>query len=705
MCNIRSIQLRSRLVLILGLIGAAPAATYGGTGDGVWCMDRHIVAQIRPPLRPAHIQVQGQFAYVSGATNSESGFCVYDVSDALSPVLVGQCTISGPWAGRLVVHDDVAYVSTGTVTAVVDVSNPASPQHVATVGVPLDDAVIDGDWAYVVSGHFSAGGLRVLDVSNPLAPILVTTLAAGSGWQVSLHDHRLYIASANGVRIVDISNPAQPVQVGTAVSGVPIGGVAIDGETLCATAGWNGDGSPSSSLWVMSLANPTAPEYVAFHEMQGWDTGPVTIADQVAYVECSQSGVRLVDISNPALPRPLTVFNKLEAWVTGVSVTTTAAYISTAYAGLLVADISDLPGYPIRGDLPGISDYLDSQVFLGERAYGLDAGRLKIWDTGDVDHATLLGEIAAPGAWVLTVGGGRAYVFGDGFKIFDVSDAAAPTLLGTLPGLNGYSIDVDAARGLACVTTYPQGQLAVIDVSNPAQPRILSTTIVEDLSDVRISGQYAVCVSWNGLYIFDLADPAELVAVSVLAEIFLGRFVEVEGDRAYVQSQFCGGIGCGGSVSIIDISDVRNPVMLGTTGSFFEPGRLAIADGTLVLPLLSLEGATGGLALLDVRDPSDLSRVAFIADAGSSWAAAISGSIALVANEEGATFVDISDCGNEACPGDLDSNRAVGLSDLAILLSHFGEAGGATDGDLDGDAAVGLSDLALLLNAFGSACD
>ncbi|MCC6357922.1 MAG: hypothetical protein IT450_04205 [Phycisphaerales bacterium] len=705
MCNIRSIQLRSRLVLILGLIGAAPAATHGGTGDGVWCMDRHIVAHIRPPLRPADIQVQGQFAYVSGATNSESGFCVYDVSDALAPVLVGQCTLSGPWAARLVVHDDVAYVSTGTVTAVVEVSNPMSPQQVGAVDAPLSDAVIDGDWAYVVSGHFSAGGLRVLDVSNPLAPVLVTTLAAGSGWQVSLRDHRLYIASSNGVRIFDVSNPAQPVQTGAALTGVPIGGVAIDGETLCATAGWNGDGSLSSSLWVMSLANPTAPEYVAFHEMQGWETGPLTIADRVLYVQGSQTGVRLVDISNPALPRPLTVFNELDAGVTGVSVTTTAAYISTAYAGLLVADISNLPGYPIRGELPEITDWLDSPVLLEDRAYGLEAGsRLKIWDTSDLGNAALLSETATPGAWALNVSGGRAYVFGDGFKIFDVSDAAAPTLLGTLPELNGFSIDVDAARGLACVTTFDHGQLVVIDVSDPAQPRILSTTIVQDLSDVRFSGQYAVCVSGYGLYIFDLGDPAELVMVSAVGDA-RGRYVEVEGDRAYVQAQFCGGIGCGGSVSIIDISDVRNPVMLGTTQSFFEPGRLAIADGTLVLPLLSLEGATGGLALLDVRDPSDLSRVAFVADAGSSWAAAISGSIALVANEEGATFVDVSDCGNEACPGDLDSNRAVGLSDLAILLSHFGEAGGTADGDLDGDAAVGLSDLALLLNAFGSACD
>ncbi|MBI5865432.1 MAG: DUF2817 domain-containing protein [Planctomycetes bacterium] len=59
-----------------------------------------------------------------------------------------------------------------------------------------------------------------------------------------------------------------------------------------------------------------------------------------------------------------------------------------------------------------------------------------------------------------------------------------------------------------------------------------------------------------------------------------------------------------------------------------------------------------------------------------------------------------------ACPGDLDADNAVGLTDLAILLSHFGTSGGATpaDGDLDGDADVDLADLTVLLSNFGEVC-
>lgn len=60
----------------------------------------------------------------------------------------------------------------------------------------------------------------------------------------------------------------------------------------------------------------------------------------------------------------------------------------------------------------------------------------------------------------------------------------------------------------------------------------------------------------------------------------------------------------------------------------------------------------------------------------------------------------------DECAGDLDGDGSVGLSDLAILLSHFGDSGDVTpdDGDLDGDGDVDLSDLAEFLSHFGTIC-
>ena len=59
-----------------------------------------------------------------------------------------------------------------------------------------------------------------------------------------------------------------------------------------------------------------------------------------------------------------------------------------------------------------------------------------------------------------------------------------------------------------------------------------------------------------------------------------------------------------------------------------------------------------------------------------------------------------------ACPGDLDGDLDVDLSDLAQLLAHYGTPSGATyeEGDLDGDGDVDLSDLAALLAVYGTVC-
>jgi len=58
------------------------------------------------------------------------------------------------------------------------------------------------------------------------------------------------------------------------------------------------------------------------------------------------------------------------------------------------------------------------------------------------------------------------------------------------------------------------------------------------------------------------------------------------------------------------------------------------------------------------------------------------------------------------CPGDLDGDWDIDLSDLARLLSNYGMTGGASyaDGDIDFDSDVDLADLAALLSIYGTTC-
>lgn len=63
-------------------------------------------------------------------------------------------------------------------------------------------------------------------------------------------------------------------------------------------------------------------------------------------------------------------------------------------------------------------------------------------------------------------------------------------------------------------------------------------------------------------------------------------------------------------------------------------------------------------------------------------------------------------CSGPDCPGDLDGDGDIDLSDLSQLLANFGSTDATYEqGDIDGDGDVDLSDLALLLAVFNTVCE
>jgi len=57
-----------------------------------------------------------------------------------------------------------------------------------------------------------------------------------------------------------------------------------------------------------------------------------------------------------------------------------------------------------------------------------------------------------------------------------------------------------------------------------------------------------------------------------------------------------------------------------------------------------------------------------------------------------------------ACPGDLDGDGFMGVSDILGLLAVFGCNSGDCVGDIDGDGLVGVSDILTLLASYGNSC-
>lgn len=145
----------------------------------------------------------GQFAYVG----SYGSFRVVDLADPYAPSVIGSIALASPT--DIDVVGDYAYVVDRNTTAgfkAIDVSDPANPVVAGSVdiGASANDVVASGDFAYVAH---RTNGLRVLDISTPSAPSLLTTLPTNSAESLAIEGNLLYLIDDGDLLVIDVSVP------------------------------------------------------------------------------------------------------------------------------------------------------------------------------------------------------------------------------------------------------------------------------------------------------------------------------------------------------------------------------------------------------------------------------------------------------------------------------------------------------------------
>ena len=112
--------------------------------------------------------------HASGHTVHLASVCLIVASVCSAPGSALDCPeLVGRWpygpASAVALSGDFAFVGSGTVLLIVDLSTPATPVVVAEVGLEATVAAIAvaGDHAYVAN---TEDGLRVIDISTPTAP-------------------------------------------------------------------------------------------------------------------------------------------------------------------------------------------------------------------------------------------------------------------------------------------------------------------------------------------------------------------------------------------------------------------------------------------------------------------------------------------------------------------------------------------------------
>ncbi|MDX8410271.1 MAG: hypothetical protein R8K46_00150 [Mariprofundaceae bacterium] len=323
------------------------------------------------PNKAWSVAVEGDIAYVADAA---SGLLVFDVRDAARPKQIGHFSPGGN-AEDVVVENGIAYVAFfDKGLYILDVRHPAEPRlwaHVPTPGeargVFIDDGrvyvadwfsglhilhVRDPDrpirlggfdtmgaaWGVQVKGKYAYvfdwwGGMTTLDIRDARRPVLVDRYPErGSVRRVALAGGFLYAINGAGLQVFDVNNPLNPIwSTGLEMAGGATGLAVREGLALLATGNkltFIDNGNPFQLRWQAELTLPSTVIAMA-------------LADGRAFIAGDDGYIRVLDISNPELPR---IVHAIRAQARDLWCQNGRLYVADARQGLAVYDVSaDVP--------------------------------------------------------------------------------------------------------------------------------------------------------------------------------------------------------------------------------------------------------------------------------------------------------------------------------------------------------------------------
>jgi len=245
------------------------------------------------------VAVFGDYAF---ATSASSGLRVIDVSNPAAPIELAVNNNIGGW------HIDIvgtyAFLTGLSALSILDLSIPTAPVLVGTYDPPGDfwysypvDIGVVGDYAYVACAD---SGVRILDISDMTNPTEVGVYRTDHrATRISVYGERLYVVDSppadwGGVDVVDITNPAAPVLLGEfEPSDVGFTDIQAHGDYfVAATKSLHG-------LRVYNVADPENFQEIGWHNLY-WYCHQIILVDNLVYAN-DQFGVAIYDIS-AALP-------------------------------------------------------------------------------------------------------------------------------------------------------------------------------------------------------------------------------------------------------------------------------------------------------------------------------------------------------------------------------------------------------------------
>ncbi len=536
-----------------------------------------VVFDISDPARPAPIS-QLPMAYPSGIAVSggraflsgwDLGFKVVDLTDPAHPIPLAGLPLNG--AGRLAVQGDLAYVTGVFGIRVIDVSDPAIPVEIGSwSGTPAFDGIaISGNLAVLTTNQATTMyGIGTFDLSNPIAPVLLSTLAFPTRtYDASLAGGLAYVANSyDGVQIVDVSDPVHPSVVGRGDTVHEASGVAVVGAlALVVDAG----------MRIFDVSNPSQPVETGYFRSDGY-VRQLAAAGSLAIIAGYDNGITLADI-NPPISAPVLGQTATPGSCTGVARTGDTNFVlADLEKGLTTGTLEDpaAPGLYVNHRTAGQANRVavrDSLAFLAAGTSGLH-----VYNVSDASNPTHVSWIETPGD-ARDVGlAGQYALVADGTSVL-VVNTADPVHLGVAATLPIPARDLSISSSLAAVCGATE-EVAVVDLSDPASPDLLCMFPTHDVAwAVALDGRTLLVAgtdpgnpTWGGLELVDLTEPSAPVSLAYIPVSSPATAVACANGFAYV--------GTGVRTLVVDVTVPAAARVIGSFDESLTNGGEIVAD-------------------------------------------------------------------------------------------------------------------------------
>lgn len=213
------------------------------------------------------IFISGNYLYVSDADNSAE-MKIVDISNPLTPVLLSSFNAQGNSnANGVFVANDTAYISRSLNPGdpefvTINVLNKSTPTLLGSLQLPGNnyDVSLLGNYAFVASSD-NASELQIINVTNPAIPTLASSLnlsGNNDGLEIAAFGDTVIIGRDDGsVAIVDVTNKLTPILVATyAGNGGSVRGMSLGSDNkylFLATT------STTQEIQIVDITNVSAP--------------------------------------------------------------------------------------------------------------------------------------------------------------------------------------------------------------------------------------------------------------------------------------------------------------------------------------------------------------------------------------------------------------------------------------------------------------